>query len=155
MLNLDQRTLSSMAPFEDNRDKRKKKFASPLLSRHCCINFLSSVDLILHRHDAPLLMRLPTTFCQNTDRIEFIMLCESYTNKTRVLLCKRLFGSGQDLIIRAQSTAIFLCIQPFSAWSRTNEQPGDPSASLLLTSEKAVFCKKFSETPGKVAIVAK
>ena len=37
-------------------------------------------------------------------------------NKTRVLLCKRLFGSGQDLIIRAQSTAIFLCIQPFSAW---------------------------------------
>ena len=24
---------------------------------------------------------------------------------------------------------------------RTNEQPGDPSASLLLTSEKAVFCK--------------
>ena len=24
--------------------------------------------------------------------------------------------SGQDLIIRAQSTAIFLCIQPFSAW---------------------------------------
>ena len=23
-----------------------------------------------------------------------------------------------------------------------NNQPGDPSASLLLTSEKAVFCKK-------------
>ena len=44
--------------------KEKKKFASPLLSRHCCINFLSSDDLILHRHDAPLLMRLPTTFCQ-------------------------------------------------------------------------------------------
>ena len=40
-------------------------------------------------------------------------------NKTRVLLCKRLFGSGQDLIIRAQSTAIFLCIQPFSSWWRT------------------------------------
>ena len=50
--------------------------------------------------------------------------------------------SGQDLIIRTQSTAIFLCIQPFSAWWRTNNQPGDPSASLLLTSEKAVFCKK-------------
>ena len=37
-------------------------------------------------------------------------------NKTRVVLCKRLFGSGQDLIIRAQSTAIFLFIQPFSSW---------------------------------------
>ena len=29
MLNLDQRTLSSMAPFEDNRDKRKKKVCQP------------------------------------------------------------------------------------------------------------------------------
>ena len=64
MLNVDQRKLSSMAPFKDNRDNPKEKFASPLLSRHCCINFLSSDDLILHRHDAPLLMRLPTTFCQ-------------------------------------------------------------------------------------------
>ena len=44
---------------------------------------------------------------------------ETIFDKTRVLLCKRLFGSGQDLIIRAQSTAIFLCIQPFSAWWRT------------------------------------
>ena len=48
-----------------------------------------------------------------------VTLNKNLTDKTRVLLCKRLFGSGQDLIIRAQSTAIFLCIQPFSAWWRT------------------------------------
>ena len=39
-----------------------------------------------------------------------------------------------DMITRGQSTTIFLCIGPFSAWSRTNKQPGDPSASLPLTS---------------------
>ena len=46
-----------------------------------------------------------------------------------------------DVITRGQSTTIFLCIGPFSTWSRTTEQLGDPRASLLLTSEKAVFCK--------------
>ena len=39
-----------------------------------------------------------------------------------------------DVITRGHSTTIFLCIGPFSAWSRTNKQPGDPRASLLLTS---------------------
>ena len=39
-----------------------------------------------------------------------------------------------DVITRGQATTIFLCIGPFSAWSRTTEQPGDPRASLLLTS---------------------
>ena len=39
-----------------------------------------------------------------------------------------------DMITRGQSTTIFLCIGPFSAWRQTNEQPGDPSASLPLTS---------------------
>ena len=46
-----------------------------------------------------------------------------------------------DVITRGQATTIFLCIGPF--WhgniKQTNEQPGDPSAGLLLTSEKAVF----------------
>ena len=37
---------------------------------------------------------------------------------------------------------IFLCIRPSSAWWRTTNQPGDPRASLPLTSEKAVFCNK-------------
>ena len=64
MLNFDSRKLSTMAPFKDNRDKKKKKFASPLLSRHCCINFLYSDDLILHRHDAPLLMMLFLCVCR-------------------------------------------------------------------------------------------
>ena len=46
---------------------------------------------------------------------------------------------------RGQSTTISLCIGPLSAWwrqtnERTNKQPGDPSASLFLTGEKAVFC---------------
>ena len=34
----------------------------------------------------------------------------------------------------ADSTTICLCIQSFSAWWQTTNQPGDPSASLLLTS---------------------
>ena len=29
--------------------------------------------------------------------------------------------------------------------NRRNEQPGDPSASLLLTSEKAVFCNFIND----------
>ena len=42
------------------------------------------------------------------------------------------------MITRGQSKNIFLC--PFSAWWRQpTQQTGDPSASLLLTSEKAVF----------------
>ena len=55
-----------------------------------------------------------------------------------------------DVITRWQSTSIFLCIKPFSAWwwtneqtnKRTNEQLGDPRASLLLSSEKAILCKQ-------------
>ena len=46
-----------------------------------------------------------------------------------------------DVITKGQSTAIFLCIGPFSAWWQPTKQLGDPSASLLFTSEKAVFCK--------------
>ena len=42
-----------------------------------------------------------------------------------------------------RSQQLFFCV--FSHFrhgdDQTNEQPGDPSASLLLTSEKAVFCK--------------
>ena len=46
-----------------------------------------------------------------------------------------------DVITRGQSITIFLCIGPFLVTNeRTNKQPGDPRASLLLTSEKAVFC---------------
>ena len=62
--------------------------------------------------------------------------CTLQNTKTRYTLdTSTKQWSGQDLIIRTQSTAIFLCIQPFSAWWQTNErQPGDPSASLLLTS---------------------
>ena len=36
-----------------------------------------------------------------------------------------------DVITLGQSTTIFLCVRPFSAWW----QPNDPSASLLFTSE--------------------
>ena len=55
------------------------------------------------------------------------------------LMCSGLEkGFTLDVITRGQSTTIFLCIGPFSTWwqtnKRTNEQPGDPSASLLLTS---------------------
>ena len=36
---------------------------------------------------------------------------------------------------------------------RTTDQPGDPSASLLVTSENAVFCKnkKFIVTPAPIS----
>ena len=38
----------------------------------------------------------------------------------------------------------FLCMRPFSGWWQRNTwtptQPGDPRASLLLTTEKAVYC---------------
>ena len=58
-------------------------------------------------------------------------------NKTQRQLCKRLAGPFipfswsclvwkksfiLDMITRGQSTTIFLCIGPFSAWSRTNKQ---------------------------------
>ena len=57
-------------------------------------------------------------------------------------------GFTLDVITsRGQSTTISLCIGPLSAWwrqtnERTNKKPGDPSARLLLISEKAVFCNK-------------
>ena len=45
------------------------------------------------------------------------------------------------LITRAQSTTILLCLRPFLHFDeRTPKQSGDLRASLLLTSEKAVFC---------------
>ena len=53
---LTQESCQQWLPSKTIGTKRKKKFASPLLSRHCCINFLYSDDLILHRHDAPFLM---------------------------------------------------------------------------------------------------
>ena len=55
---------------------------------------------------------------------------------------KHFFLSGErplGVINGGHSTTIFLW--PSSAWWRQpNEQPSDPSASLLLTSEKAFFC---------------
>ena len=77
-------------------------------------------------------------------------------DKTQCQLCKRLTGpifplscsnmvrkrvSPMDVVARGQLTAILLCVRSFSAWWHPNKQQGDPSASLLLTSEKVVFCK--------------
>ena len=46
-----------------------------------------------------------------------------------------------NVITIGQATAIVLFNWPFQHGDkRPNKQPGDPSASLLLTSEKAVFC---------------
>ena len=44
------------------------------------------------------------------------------------------------MITKGQSTTIFLCIRPFFAWWHLTEKSGDPIASLILTSVKAVFC---------------
>ena len=48
-----------------------------------------------------------------------------------------------------RSQQLFFCV--FSHFrhgdDQTNEQPGDPSASLLLTSEKAVFCNLLTRPP--------
>ena len=62
-----------------------------------------------------------------------------------------------NVITMGQSTTIFLCINPFSGlWQtpfRTTGQLGDPRASLLLISEKAVLCeiekKGFCPSNGK------
>ena len=61
---LTQESCQQWLPSKTIGTKRKKKFASPLLSRHCCINFLYSDDLILHRHDAPRLMMLFLCVCR-------------------------------------------------------------------------------------------
>ena len=63
------------------------------------------------------------------------------TNKTQCQPCKRLAWS---LISHSSFLVLLsgLCIRPFSAWWQADGQPGDPSARLLLTSEKAVLCKK-------------
>ena len=52
-----------------------------------------------------------------------------------------------DEITLGQSTTIFW--SSFLAWWQPNDQLGDPSASLLLSSEKAVFCKKTKPLPDK------
>ena len=86
----------------------------------------------------------------------------SKINKSQCQLYKRLaepiiplfFGlvwsrkgvSTIDVITRGQSTAMFLCIGPFSAWWQPTKEPGDPRSSLLLTSEKSVFCNFYSQT---------
>ena len=64
-------------------------------------------------------------------------------------------GLTFDVITSGHLTIIFLCIGPFfhgdtQTNDQTNKQPGDLSASLLLTSEKAIFCKKgiFSSKAG-------
>ena len=46
------------------------------------------------------------------------------------------------LITRMRSITIFLCASLF--W-QTNKQPSDLRASLLLTSEKAVFCNNYDQ----------
>ena len=56
-------------------------------------------------------------------------------NYSSFLVWKRV--SPMDVVTFGLSTTIFLCIRPFPAWW----QPDDPSASLLFTSEKAVFCE--------------
>ena len=58
------------------------------------------------------------------------------------LVCKRV--SPIDVITGGKSTTIFLCIGPLSATFGvvTNKQLGDPRASLLLSSEKAVLCNR-------------
>ena len=59
-----------------------------------------------------------------------------------------------DVITTGQSTAIFLCIRSFVIFSMMtteqtkNNQPGDPRASPLLISEKAVFCIAFHKKNG-------
>ena len=75
------------------------------------------------------------TQCQLCKRLAWPIIPHSWSG----LVWKRV--SLVDVIIMQQSRTIFLSICPFSAWWQPNEQQCDPRASLLLTSEKAVFCK--------------
>ena len=54
---------------------------------------------------------------------------------------ERSFTNGCDVITRALSTAISCILGHFRhGEEQTLNQPDDPRASLLLTTEKAVFC---------------
>ena len=70
-----------------------------------------------------------------------------WTNGSFFLVLSGLVWFGKSvlsmaLITRMRSTTIFLCASLF--W-QTNKQPGDLRASLLLTSEKAVFCNDYDQ----------
>ena len=121
---------------------------SPAIS----LSSLSSLSLLLTTYYISI--RLPYNHVKDKKS------CTLPNTKTRYTLdTSTKQWSGQDLIIRTQSTAIFLCIQPFSARWQTNkqptEQPGDPSASLLLTSEKAVFCNVLLLDGTKTTVIDK
>ena len=76
------------------------------------------------------------TQCQLCKRLTWPIILSSWSS----LVCKRV--SPTNLIARGHSTITFLCIRPFSVWWQTTDQStNQPGASLLLTSEKAVFCK--------------
>ena len=70
-----------------------------------------------------------------------------WTNASFFLVLSGLVWFGKiflpmALITRMRSTTIFLCASLF--W-QTNKQAGDLRASLLLTSEKAVFCNNYDQ----------
>ena len=56
------------------------------------------------------------------------------------LVWKRFLPSMWSLGVSQQPFSCVLGNFPHGDDNQTNEQPGDPSASRLLTSEKAVFC---------------
>ena len=66
---------------------------------------------------------------------------DTQNNKTQCHLCKRLAGQIIVIIRGAFSNHFFCVLGHFGHGDeQTNKQLGSPRASLLLTSEKAVFC---------------
>ena len=87
---------------------------SPAIS----LSSLSSLSLLLTTYYISI--RLPYNHVKDKKS------CTLQNTKTRYTLdTSTKQWSGQGLIIRTQSTAIFLCIQPFSAWSQTTNQPNN------------------------------
>ena len=84
---------------------------SPAIS----LSSFSSLSLLLTTYSISI--RLPYNHVKDEKS------CTLQNTKTRYTLdTSTKQWSGQGLIIRTQSTAIFLCIQPFSAWWQTNKR---------------------------------
>ena len=89
------------------------------------------------------------------NRTDPCQLCKTLTGQILLLPCYVVFvwsgkGFANEFDHRGAINYHFGILRPF--WhgveptnKRTLKQPGDPRASLLLTSEKAVFCNKLPD----------